>query len=181
MPLSSLDIAVLKDDIQGESVAEAPRCDYCGDSIAVDQPVEYDVIRIANLPNLEQLVNPPAGWFADALRCQDCNRDQITPATNGFDEALVMVTLSESERGYSIDTSSFTVVDVSLENDGYEPPMVDPRRVAQYQDMGLARWLRVKWLLEHDDGSTASIASIREGAKRSQDIPPSVEELLSDR
>ena len=100
-----LDVTELKRDIPGERVADAHTCDYCGAEVEVGEPVLYEVIRIADMPNPEQLFNPPPGWFADAIRCRNCDIDELTPASDGFDEALVMVHLAESNDVLSIDAS----------------------------------------------------------------------------
>lgn len=174
-PSADLDVAELRSDIHGERVAEARACDYCGATLDVEQPVMYDVIRVADLPNLEQLFDVPTGWIPDASRCQQCERDTLAPATDGFDEALVMVDLVESNDILSIDATSLTPVDVSLDGEGYYPPHVDPRLVAGYSDLGLARWIRVQWLLEHDDGSSSAVAVVRQAVEQSQDVPPEVQ------
>lgn len=172
---ADLDVAELRSDIHGERVAEARACDYCGAAIDCGQPVMYDVIRVADLPNLEQLFDLPTGWFPDASRCQQCERETLAPATGGFDEALVMVELAESNAVLSIDATSLTSVDVSPDGEGYQPPYVNPRLVSGYADIGLARWIRVQWLLEHDDGSSTTVAVIRQAVEQSPDVPPEVQ------
>ena len=166
----------LKSDIHGERVADAHICDYCDSEVEVGEPVLYEVIRIADLPNLERLFNPPSGWFADAIRCRNCDIDEISPATDGFDEALVMVHLAESNGVLSIDASSTTVVDVSLSSDGYYPPTVPMQSFSELEDFGFARWIRVKYLLDQDDTPGVVMAILREGIERSKEVPPSVEQ-----
>ncbi|KTG16553.1 hypothetical protein [Haloferax profundi] len=172
---SELDIIQLRSNIHGEHVAEAHVCDYCGTEVKIGQPVQYDVIRVADLPNIERIFSPPSEWHPDAVRCQNCNIDKIDPATDGFDEALVMVHLNESNGILSIDASSMTVVDFSPNGDGYQPPMFSPVLMSQFEDLGLARWIRVKHLLEFDDGSGDVMPIIRKGVRKSKDIPPNVE------
>ena len=174
-PPADLDVAELRSDVHGERVAEARACDYCGEALDLEQPVMYDVIRVADLPNLEQLFDLPAGWFPDASRCQQCERDTLAPATDGFDEALVMVELVESNDVLSIDATSLTPVDVSPDGEGHHPPYVDPRLVAGYSDIGLARWIRVRWLLEHDDGSSTTVSVVRQAVEQSPDVPPELQ------
>jgi hypothetical protein len=173
-PSADLDVAELRSDIR-ERVAEARACDYCGAALDLGQPVMYDVIRVADLPNLEQLFDLPTGWFPDASRCQQCERDTLAPATDGFDEALVMVELVELNGVLSIDATSLTPVDVSPDGEGHHPPYVDPRLVSRYGDIGLARWIRVQWLLEHDDGSSATVSVVRQAVEQSPDVPLEVQ------
>jgi len=116
---TDLDVSQLRSDIHGERVAAEAACNYCGASLDSGQPVMYDIIRVADLPNLEQLFDLPAGWFPDAVRCQTYERDTLAPATDGFDEALVMIHLAESNNLLSIDASSTTVVDFSPDSEGY--------------------------------------------------------------
>lgn len=172
---TDLDVSQLRSDIHGERVAAEAACDYCGAPLDSGQPVMYDIIRVADLPNLEQLFDLPAGWFPDAVRCQACERDTLAPATDGFDEALVMVHLAESNDLLSIDASSTTVVDFSPDGEGYFPPKVDPRMVSEYADVGLARWIRVQWLLDHDDGSSSTVAVVREAVNQSPEVPPEIQ------
>jgi hypothetical protein len=98
-----LDVSQLRSDIHGEAVATDAACDYCGAPLDTGQSVMYDVIRVADLPNLEQLFDLPTGWFPDAARCQACKRETLAPATDGFDEALIMIQLAESNNLLSID------------------------------------------------------------------------------
>jgi hypothetical protein len=47
--------------------------------------------------------------------------------------------------------------------------------ISQYADVGLARWMRVQWLLDHDDGSSSTVAVVREVVNQSPDVPPEIE------
>jgi len=172
---TDIDLAELSSDIHGERVAKAHACDYCGATLDLGQPVMYDVIRVAEMPNLEQLFDLPAGWFPDASRCQQCERDTLTPATDGFDEALVMVELVESNDVLSIDATSATPVDFSPDGKGHYPPKVDPRLMSTYNDIGLGRWIRVKRLLNHGDSSSSTVAAVREAVNQSRDVPPEIQ------
>jgi len=171
--LSDIDISTIKNDIHGERVANTPACDYCGAELNTEEPVMYDVIRVADMPNLERVFDLPSGWFPDAIRCQQCERDTLSPGTDGFDEGLLIIHLSESNGILSIDSSSIAPVDFSLVGQGYYPPHVSPQMVSQFSDLGLARWIRVKWLLEHDESSQL-VSIVRKGVEESKEIPPEV-------
>ncbi|WP_148414164.1 hypothetical protein [Haloferax sp. KTX1] len=127
------------------------------------------------MPNIERIFTPPTEWLPDAVRCQNCNIEKIDPSTEGFDEALVMVHLNESNGILSIDASSMTVVDFSPNGDGHYPPMFSPVLMSRFCDLGLARWIRVKHLLEMDNWSGDVMPIIRKAVRQSRDIPPGVE------
>lgn len=168
---SDWDVAELRQDIHGDIVVNPPQCDYCGRAVAIDQPVLYEVVRIADMPNLEQLFAPPTDWFADALRCHRCDIDAVSPATEGFDEALVCVNLAESNEVVSIDASSLTVVDCSPVDAGFYPPMVSLAVLEQTGDLGLGRWARVQGLFEYGDQRSPLVAAVREAVEFSREIP----------
>ncbi len=168
---SDWDVGELRQDIHGDIVVNPPQCDYCGRAVAIDQPVLCEVVRIADMPNLEQLFAPPVDWFADALRCHRCAVDAVSPATEGFDEALVRVTLAESNEVVSIDASSLTVVGCSPVDEGYYPPMVSLNVLAQSGDIGVARWVRVQGLFEYGDQTSPLVAAVREAVEFSRESP----------
>jgi len=171
----NVDVAELRGDLHEVRVADERRCDYCGEPVALDQPVLYEAIRVGSLPRLEQVFDLPAEWIADALRCPDCDRDSIAPATDGFDEALVTVRLTQSDDGVSIDASSISVSAVAPATEGYRPPAINPTAIAEQGDLGLARWLRLEHILAADDVPRPFVAFVRTAVERSTDVPPAVE------
>jgi len=175
MSEDSLDLATLRSDIHGEPVVPERICDYCGASLPDDGPVQYDIIRITDMPNVEEFFPIPDGWFPDAARCRDCERDAVTPATDGMDEALVTVHLAEGSDIVSVDASSLTIADYAPADVGYYPPKMFPDLIARYQDAGLVRWIRIERLFEMDDGSSDVIAKLRTAVTLSKEVPPGIE------
>lgn len=135
----------------------------------------YDVIRLADMPSLEEMFGHQSGWFADASRCRQCERETVAPATEGVDEAIVMVELVERNGVLSIDASSLTAVDYSADDDGYQPPKIDLGLMMTYRDIGLGRWMRVQWVLKHGDPSSNTVPVIRTLVKVSPDVPPDLQ------
>lgn len=144
------DIDAMKSDLHGERVGTNPICDFCDGRIDIDEPVMYDILRVVDLPSIEQLLDPPSSWLPDTLRCQECEIDTLDPATKGLDEACLISHLNESHGVLSIDASSVSIVDVSAHTDGYHAPMVSPMVMSDTGDLGLARWIRVQWFVNND-------------------------------
>lgn len=139
----------MKRDLHGEQVGTDPICDCCDGRVDIDEPVMYDLIRIQNLSNIEQLFDPPNSWLPDALRCPECAIETLDPATEGIDEAYVTTHLNKSQEICSIDASSLTLVDTSPQTEGYHAPMVNPMVMADTGDLGLVRWIRVQWFVNN--------------------------------
>ncbi len=170
-----LDVAALRAGIHGTPVGDAARCDYCGGDLDLRSSVQYDVLRVVDVPALDQLVDVPDQWTPDAARCPSCARATVAPATAGFGEALVTLSVVESTGGLRIDASSLTVDDASPADDGYAPPAVPPQLVADNADLGIARWLRLAWLFEADTVPEAAVSQLRPLVEASEEVPPGLE------
>ena len=179
---SQIDRAKIRHDLHGEGVGRAGSfvCDYCDAEIAIDEPVMYDALRVVDMANLEKLLDPPEGWVLDAARCGDCELEKIDPATEGFDEVLLMININNSNDVLSADLSNFAVVDYSLSAEGYYPPMVDLDYLVESSDLGRARWLRTEPLLRMDHIDETVVSMIHEAIERSKDVPPGIQAQLSD-
>jgi hypothetical protein len=169
----------LRHDLHGERV-DRPNpfvCDYCDAEISTEEPVMYETLRVVDMPNLEKLVESPEEWILDAARCRNCEIENLEPATDGFDEALILLSINESNNILSADTSGMTVADVSPDGEGYYPPQVDITVLFGTNDPGYARWIRMISLLdniESEDYPEEVVESLREAIRRSKEVPPSV-------
>lgn len=169
----------LKRDLYGERV-DRPNpfvCDYCDAEISTKEPVMYEALRIVDMPNLEKLVESPEEWMLDAARCRNCEIESLEPATDGFDEALILLSINESNGVLSADTSEMTVVDISPDGEGYYPPQVDIAMLFETNDPGYARWTRTIGLLdniESDAHPEDIFEPMREAIRQSKEVPPSV-------
>ncbi len=169
---SDLDVADLRSALDGIPVVAAARCDYCGGPLDLRHSVQYDVFRVVDVPALARIFDVGEMWMPDAARCPSCERDAIDPATEGFDEALVRVSLVETAGELAIDTSSLTVDDASLADDGYYPPAVAAELIADYDDLGIARWLRLAWFFETETVPDEAVAELRPILEASEEVPP---------
>jgi hypothetical protein len=174
----------LRHDLHGETVGIVHTtpilvCDYCGATIDTTEPVMYDAIRIADMPHLTTLLDPPQEWVLDTARCRDCEIERLDPATEGYDEALVVLTVHDADGIQSVDTTTLTVVDLSLAGDGYYPPLSWAHTLTETDDHGHARWLRMQAHLEElktaPDAPPAAVDMLQDIIKRSQDIPPGID------
>jgi hypothetical protein len=165
------DVEAMKRDLHGEQVGTDPICDFCDGEVDIDEPVMYDALHVVDLPNIEQLFDPPSEWLPDALRCHACEIEALDPATKGLDEACLIVHLNESNGVFSIDASSVTVVAVSAHTDGYHAPMVNPMLMSQTGDLGLARWIRVQWFVNNSVHPLTDDIW-KEMVERSKEVPP---------
>lgn len=173
-----LDVDALNGDLHGERVG-GPRglvCDYCGAAMPTGAPVCYEALRVADFPNLDQLLEVPDGWHLDAARCQDCELDAIDPATDGYDEALIMVTITETDGVLSLDASQLSVVDFVPTETGYYPPVLTREMLVDPQDYGVCRWLRQQGILEQPAATEAVREAAWESLRHSKEIPPQLEE-----
>lgn len=174
---SDLDVETLKRELHGEVVGGLAgfHCDYCGGSMTAGEPICYEAIRVADMPNMEAMRDPPDGWLLDAARCESCECDALVPATDGYDEVLVMVGVREADPVWSLDASALSVVDYSMDGNGYYPPPARPDQLPG--DYGFARWLRKRGLLEHyglpPELSDSFWAAIDDAPK----VPPEIERL----
>lgn len=173
----NLDTEKLVHDLHGMEVSQAEPfiCDYCTSEISIDEPVLYEAIQIGEMPNLKAVVNMPSGWGLDAARCPSCDIDTIDPATDGFGEVLVMLSINESNGVLSADASQLTVVDHSPDGGGYYPPRVNPQLIAKTNDLGQARWTRLKYILENPPFAETIPQEYRNALKQSKEIPPNVD------
>lgn len=144
----------IRRDIHGEPIDLC--CDLGHEAPAPVDPSEsvlMDVIRVDNMPNFEQMSNPPDGWVTDVLRCGAHAVEEISLPTDGYEEALVWVdTADDAPPGSktAIDASELVVVDHSPSAHGAEPPLVEGRwslRAAIQGDYGLPRIGRQRAIL----------------------------------
>lgn len=171
----TLDVSELQRDIHGHRVVSARLCDYCGGTVGIDEPVLYEVIRIVDLRAVERLFGPLEGWVPDAARCQACHRETLSPATEGIDEALVRLELTESAGMLRLDATTLEVVDYAPSGEGYHPPKLNPRLMAAYEDLGLARWIRLQQLQELIEAADATETTISRLIDLSREIPPDLQ------
>lgn len=171
----ALDVRAVQRAIHGHRVVSARLCDYCGEPFTIDDPVLYEVVRIRDLPNFEALVDPPEGWFPDAARCQACHRDRLAPATDGIDEALVTLEITESAGLLRIDATDLEVVDYAPSSEGYDPPVMDVALVASYRDLLFARWIRLQRSLEIIEDADEFAPRFQQLLALSRDVPPQLQ------
>lgn len=169
----------LKHDLHGEQVGKAHQfiCDYCDGKISITEPVMYEALRVVDMPNLEKLIGPPDEWMLDAARCRNCEIERLDPATDGYDEALILLSINESNSILSADTTNMTVVDVSPDGEGYYPPLVGLTLLVKRRDPGYPRWMRMKGVLdnlESGDYPADFVKSMRETVRQSKETPPDV-------
>lgn len=158
-----LDEEKLKRDLHGEQVGQIGsfHCDFCGMEIPIDEPVMYDITKVHDMPNLESVVNLPDGWALDAARCQQCEVEGVIPETDGWEEAVVMLSINESNGVLSADASNLTVIDYSPGNDGHYPPPIQPAFLNQ-QGASISRWAFIKSFVENTEEKTKPIQLYRE-------------------
>jgi hypothetical protein len=170
----------LKHDLYGERVGRphAFVCDYCDAEISIAEPVMYEALRVVDMPNLEFLLDSPEEWILNAARCRNCEIESLEPATDGFDEALILLSINESNGILSADTSKMTVVDISPDGEGYYPPLVPINIITEIDDPGYARWTRTKGVLNgpKSDYHFSNFAELmRKAVKQSKEVPPSID------
>ncbi|WP_254547323.1 hypothetical protein [Halomarina pelagica] len=147
-----MEIQQIKRDLHGEPVGRAGSfcCDFCDAAIAIGEPVMYDIASVDEMPNLEALVDLPDGWALDAARCRECEVDSISPETDGWEEAVVMLSINESNGVLSADTTEITVVDYSPGNEGTYPPPV-PLAFFTQHGYSMSRWGFLRNFVENTD------------------------------
>ncbi|KTG11489.1 hypothetical protein AUR64_04350 [Haloprofundus marisrubri] len=105
------------------------------------------VVSVYDLSNIEALTNPPEGWMLDAARCENCEVDGIEPKTDGWEEAVVLLSIAELNGILSADASELTVVDYSPGDKGHHPPPIPLWALVEPGGVSLARWGYLKTLL----------------------------------
>jgi len=115
----------------------------------------------------------PDMWLLDGVRCGDCKIDSIEPETDGIEEALLVISVTETNGVYSVDTASLEVVAFSSSDEGYYPPVVPLQTYLEQLDVGMARWHRIRELLEVDD-AIVNRNPIKQILAHSVEVPPSV-------
>jgi hypothetical protein len=165
----------LVSDLHAESlgIETGVRCDFCGFAVDVNSPVQYEALHVTDLDGLKHLFDVPDIWILDGIRCADCEIDGIEPETDGFEEALVVVSVTETNGVYSVDTSDLEIVSFSPGEDGYYPPFVPPQTLLEQSDIGLVRWHRLHELLKLDDRIVSGNA-IKQALAHSPEVPPSI-------
>lgn len=173
----------LRHDLHGEPVGlihTTPilRCHYCGAVVETTEPIMYEALRVVNLPMLETVLDPPVEWVLDTARCHNCVIQQLTPATAGYDEALVRFAVTETDGILSVDGSTLRVVDLALAGDGYAPPQLGTHTLIESGDVGTARWLRMRAHIEQvttaPEVSPAVVTRLSELISRSTEVPPGI-------
>jgi len=164
----------LKEQLYGEEIAVSGpfQCDLCGREITASNRVMYDALRISDLPKLQATLDIPECWMLDAARCSHCETDTLDPTTNGIDEVLMSLPIHESNGVLSADTTEVTVLEYSPAADGYHPPAVNLGMLARQGDLGLLRWSRLKWVLDHAPQS--NVSHIQTLVDQSIEKPPEV-------
>ena len=145
-----LDEKQIKRDLHGEQVGKGDtfRCDFCSTEIPVGEPVMYDIAKVHDMPNLEQLIPLPDAWLLDASRCPACEVGGIDPETDGWEEAVIMLTVNESNGHLSADMSDSEILDYSPGDQGeYPPPMLV--EFLHRQGVSMSRWGYLRNFLEH--------------------------------
>lgn len=178
---SSTFIDELKRDLYGKQVGEthALVCDYCDAEVSITEPVMYEARRVGDMPEFKKAIDIPEEWRLDAARCHNCKIESLKPATNGFDEALILVSVTESNAILSIDTAQMSVVDISSDGNGYHPPQIgDPSiHVFTSGDLRYARWTRMKGVLNGLDPSetpTKFVEAAQRIIEQSKEVPPGI-------
>jgi hypothetical protein len=172
----------LRHDLHGETVGLVHTtpilvCDYCNALIDTTEPIMYEAIRIADMPTVANACDPPEDWFLDAARCRDCEIKQLDPATKGYDEALCILAVSETDGIQSVDASTLAVVDLSPTGNGYAPPVTEVFPLIAADDPGYLRWLRMDAHLAEIDTTTPPEAGelLRDALSDATDIPPGID------
>jgi hypothetical protein len=172
---SEVDLTTLRRDIHGAPLRAHHQCDYCGGPLDTRRAVLYDAIRAVDVPALSHLTASPPRWIPDAARCPDCECDSIRPATAGYDELLVWLSLTHRNDVARIDTSSATVVAYAPPTEGTPPPMIDTELIVRFTDFGLPRWIRIQRLLEYTGtGTGTALERIREIVADTPEVPPEI-------
>ncbi|WP_152421667.1 hypothetical protein [Halogeometricum pallidum] len=146
---SKLNKQRVKHDLHGEEVGRRGSfyCDFCNTKMSIEEPIMYDIARIHDMAHLELLVDLPDGWSLDAARCQNCEVEGITPETDGWEEAVVILSVNESNGVLSVDAHSLTVVDYSPGEEGECPPPVQAAFLSR-QGVSMSRWGFLKSVIE---------------------------------
>lgn len=178
----------ISSDIHGLEIDAARKCDYCGEDLDTRSPVQCEVAQLGKMPNLKMILSAsplpePDGWELDALRCRDCELDSLSVGTDGFDEALVMLNISDTAGQVAADASKLRVVDASKDGSGYHPPKVNLQVLIQFEDVGLVRWSRIEGLLKLQATSNGDasdvVEKLKEAAEKGKEAPPKVAPLLN--
>ena len=178
----------IKTDIDGIEIDVARKCDYCGDDIDTRSPVQCEVIRLGDMPNLRAvlLASPlpnPNGWETDSLRCRNCEIDTLPLETDGFDEALVTLNIADTAGRVTVETSELELIDVSKDGTGHHPPKFNLQVLIQSRDVGLVRWTRIKGLLDaqgdSDDDVPKIVKKIKDAVSKTKEVPPAVDQQLN--
>lgn len=140
----------LRQDIHGERVISARRCDYCDGTFSTEKPVLYEVARYSNLHYFTDVLGVPESWLPDAARCAGCARTTIEPATEDVEELLIRIGVTETRGLLRLDASTLEVVAYSPSSMGYEAPPVKLNLLLETGDPGIIRWQRLKHVYERE-------------------------------
>jgi len=165
----------LVSDLHGESLgADAGvKCDFCGALVDIASPVQYEALHLTDLDGVKNALGVPDMWLLDGVRCGDCEIDAIEPETDGIEEALLVISVTETNGVYGVDTTDLEIVSFSPGEDGYYPPVVPLQTLLEQVDVGMVRWHRIRELLEFGD-EIATRNPIKQILSNSLEIPPSI-------
>ncbi|WP_224337876.1 hypothetical protein [Haloprofundus halobius] len=143
------DVEQMKRGIHGERVGcnNSFLCGFCEVHIPIGKPVMYDIVRVYDLPFFERYTNPPEGWILDAARCESCEVKAVDPKTDGWEEAVVLLSIVESNGVLSADASKLTLVDYSPGNEGHHPPPIPLSTLMGASSVSITRWGYLKTVL----------------------------------
>jgi hypothetical protein len=109
--------------------------------------IQFECIRVVDVPEIELYTTPPDRWVPDLLRCGECSRSDLGRTTEGYDEALVELAITDSGQGYVLDATELRLLDYSPATDGVRPPPLPLRFIVKRLgegDFGVHRASRVE-------------------------------------
>jgi len=165
----------LVSDLHGESLGTdtGVKCDFCGSLVDITSSVQYEALHLTDLDGVKNALGVPDMWLLDGVRCGDCEIEAIEPETDGIEEALLVVSVAEANGVYSVDTTDLEIVSFSPGDEGYYPPVVPLQAFLEQVDVGMARWHRIRELLEFGD-EIVTTNPIKQILSNSLEIPPSI-------
>jgi hypothetical protein len=165
----------LRNDLHGESLGteDGVYCDFCDGMVDIDTPVLYEALHFKDMAGVENLLAVPDMWILDGIRCAECAIETIDPETNGVEEALFRLRVTEANGVYSVDSTTLSVLSYSPGESGYYPPVLSPQTIVEHMDLGLTRWHRIRELLEGND-AIVTRSPITEILTYSREVPPAI-------
>jgi|GEM_PF-2734693 len=161
----------LRQDIHGERVISARRCDYCTGTFSIEAPVLYEVARYSDVDYFTDTLGIPETWIPDAARCTACTRTTIEPATEGVEELLIRIGVTETRGLLRLDASELEIIEYSPSSTGYEAPPVQLNVLLDTGDPGAIRWQRLKHVYGMDAAPPEVRAALDQLLARVADPP----------